>query len=91
MDLARVVADAVLGASADAVVATDDKGIIRLWNPGAERAKGQFDLSPGGLVQCRKLAGFRQACKKETGPMGPVSVCLADTAISVGPRAAPSG
>jgi len=29
-----------LGASADAVVATDREGIIRLWNPGAERIFG---------------------------------------------------
>jgi PAS domain S-box-containing protein len=40
MELARIVGEAILGASADAVVATDREGIIRLWNPGAERIFG---------------------------------------------------
>jgi len=40
MELERIVGDAILGASADAVVATDREGIIRLWNPGAERIFG---------------------------------------------------
>lgn len=40
MERARIVGEAILGASADAVVATDREGIIRLWNPGAERIFG---------------------------------------------------
>ena len=40
MDLARLVADGIVSASADAVVAADRGGIIRLWNPGAERIFG---------------------------------------------------
>jgi len=34
------VADAILNAAADAVVACDRDGIIRFWNPGAERLFG---------------------------------------------------
>lgn len=40
MELARLVGDAILGAAADAVVATDSNGMIRIWNPGAERIFG---------------------------------------------------
>ena len=40
MDLARRAADGIVSASADAVVAADRSGIIRLWNPGAERIFG---------------------------------------------------
>jgi len=36
----RLVAEAILAAAADAVVATDHNGIIRVWNPGAERIFG---------------------------------------------------
>ena len=40
MDMPRLVADAILSAAAEAVVATDHDGIIRVWNPGAERIFG---------------------------------------------------
>ena len=40
MDLARLASDGIVSASADAVVAADRSGIIRLWNPGAERIFG---------------------------------------------------
>jgi PAS domain-containing protein len=40
MDLNRLVADAILAAAADVVVATDRDGIIQVWNPGAERIFG---------------------------------------------------
>ncbi len=40
MDLTGLVAEAILSAAADAVVATDRDGIIRVWNPGAERIFG---------------------------------------------------
>ncbi|WP_342027995.1 PAS domain-containing protein [Microvirga vignae] len=40
MDLPRPVGDAILPAAADAVVATDRAGIIRVWNPGTERIFG---------------------------------------------------
>ena len=40
MDLARLASDGIVSASADAVVASDRSGIIRLWNPGAERIFG---------------------------------------------------
>jgi len=40
MDFVRAVADALLDSLAHAVVATDRDGVIRLWNPGAERIFG---------------------------------------------------
>src|SRR5215207_7854006 len=74
MDLARTVADSILAASADAVVATDRAGIIRIWNPGAERifghredeALGQsLDLIIPERLRARHWDGFRQVI--ETG------------------------
>jgi PAS domain S-box-containing protein len=67
MDLNRLVADATL-AAADAVVATDRDGIIRVWNPGAERifghradeALGQsLDLIDPERLRARHCEGFR--------------------------------
>jgi PAS domain S-box-containing protein len=40
MDFPRIAADNILAAAADAVVVTDAEGIIRVWNPGAERIFG---------------------------------------------------
>ena len=74
MDLARTVADSILAASADAIVATDRAGIIRIWNPGAERifghheheALGQsLDLFIPERLRARHWEGFRQVI--ETG------------------------
>jgi PAS domain S-box-containing protein len=39
-DFANCVAQAVLGTLSDAIVATDRRGVITLWNPGAERIFG---------------------------------------------------
>ena len=69
MDLARTLADSILAASADAVVATDHAGIIRIWNPGAERifghredeALGQsLDLIIPERLRARHWDGIRQ-------------------------------
>jgi PAS domain S-box-containing protein len=68
MDLNRLVADAILTAAADAVVATDREGIIQVWNPGAERifghraeeALGQsLDLIIPERLRARHWEGFR--------------------------------
>ena len=40
MDFADFLADAVLSTRSDAIVAADPDGIIRFWNPGAERIFG---------------------------------------------------
>jgi PAS domain S-box-containing protein len=40
MDFADTLARAVLSTSSDAIVAADKDGIIRFWNPGAERIFG---------------------------------------------------
>jgi PAS domain-containing protein len=44
MDIAQVLAPALLAASGDAIIATDRDGVIRFWNPGAARI---FSLSRG--------------------------------------------
>jgi len=69
MELTRLVADAILSAAAEAVVATDRDGIIRVWNPGAERifgyhadeALGQsLDLIIPERLRARHWEGFQR-------------------------------
>ena len=40
MNISSVVAEALLSGRADAIIAADRTGIIRVWNPGAERLFG---------------------------------------------------
>ena len=40
MNISAVVAEALLSGRADAIIAADRAGIIRIWNPGAERIFG---------------------------------------------------
>ena len=40
MDISALVAEALLSGRADAIIAADRAGIIRFWNPGAERLLG---------------------------------------------------
>jgi PAS domain S-box-containing protein len=40
VNISTVVAEAILSARSDAIIAADREGIIRLWNPGAERLFG---------------------------------------------------
>lgn len=40
MDITHSVADAVLSANSDAIIAADTKGVITFWNPGAVRIFG---------------------------------------------------
>jgi PAS domain S-box-containing protein len=68
MDIARVLAQAVLAASGDAIIATDRDGVIRFWNPGAARifhyredeALGQsLDLIIPERLRARHWSGYR--------------------------------
>jgi PAS domain S-box-containing protein len=61
--------DALLGSPSDAIVATDADGVIRFWNPGAERifghagseAVGQsLDIIIPERLRERHWAGFRK-------------------------------
>ncbi len=72
MDVARQVADGILAAAADAVVGTDDQGIIRLWNPGAERIFGHpagealgrsLDLIIPERLRARHWQGFHEVMR----------------------------
>ena len=40
MDLSALIAEALLHTRSDAIIAADSDGIIRFWNPGAERIFG---------------------------------------------------
>jgi PAS domain S-box-containing protein len=40
VDISALVAEALLSGRADAIIAADRAGIIRFWNPGAERLLG---------------------------------------------------
>lgn len=40
MDLEQLLAESLLGSASDAIVVSDREGVIRVWNPGAERIFG---------------------------------------------------
>ena len=48
MEFVRIVADAILAGSTDAVVASDRYGIIRVWNPGAAHIFGYTEAEAVG-------------------------------------------
>ena len=69
MEFARTVADAIIAAAAEAVIASDSDGIIRIWNPGAERifgyteaeALGQsLDIITPERLRARHWDGYRK-------------------------------
>jgi PAS domain S-box-containing protein len=64
-----VLADAVLRTNSDAIVAADKDGIIRFWNPGAERIFGHasgdaigqsLDIIIPERLRARHWLGYRQ-------------------------------
>jgi PAS domain S-box-containing protein len=68
MDIAQNLAQALLAGSGDAIIATDRDGVIRFWNPGAERifdyreneAIGQsLDLIIPERLRARHWSGYR--------------------------------
>ena len=69
MEFARTVADAIVAAAAEAVIASDSDGTIRIWNPGAERifgyteaeALGQsLDIITPERLRARHWEGYRK-------------------------------
>jgi PAS domain S-box-containing protein len=74
MDTKRIVADSILAAVGDAIVATDREGIIQTWNGGAERMFGfpaeeaigqSLDLIIPQQLRARHWEGFSRVM--ETG------------------------
>ena len=74
MGVEHLVGEAILSTRSDAVVATDRDGVVRLWNPGAERIFGytaaeamgrSLDLIIPERLRDRHWAGFRKTV--ETG------------------------
>ena len=61
--------DAILSTVSDAIVAADEDGVVRFWNPGAERIFGYASAEAVGLTldiiiperqRARHWAGYRQ-------------------------------
>jgi PAS domain S-box-containing protein len=68
-DYSRVLPRALLATASDAIIATDREGVIRFWNPGAERifqyreneAVGRsLDLIIPERLRARHWSGYRQ-------------------------------
>ncbi|WP_338691301.1 PAS domain S-box protein [Bradyrhizobium sp. 26S5] len=79
MDIAAAVGDALLNGASDAIVATDARGRITLWNPGAVRMFGftadeaigqSLDLIIPEALRARHWAGYRHAMATETSRYG---------------------
>ena len=73
-DLAQLLGEAILSTRSDAIVAADREGIIRIWNPGAERVFGHtrdealgrtLDLIIPERLRARHWEGFARVV--ETG------------------------
>jgi PAS domain S-box-containing protein len=69
MDLRQLLLDALLASDADALVLSDRDGVIRVWNPGAERifgfpaaeAVGQsLDIITPEPLRARHWEGYRR-------------------------------
>jgi PAS domain S-box-containing protein len=69
MDIPQALARSLLATRSDAIIATDREGVIRFWNPGAERifqyaqdeAVGQsLDLIIPERLRARHWSGYRQ-------------------------------
>jgi PAS domain S-box-containing protein len=74
-----VLADAVLRTNSDAIVAADKDGIIRFWNPGAERIFGHasgdaigqsLDIIIPERLRARHWLGYRQVMATGEGRYG---------------------
>lgn len=69
MDMSQALAQSILATRSDAIIATDRDGIIRFWNPGAERifqyaeseAVGRsLDLVIPERLRARHWSGYRE-------------------------------
>jgi PAS domain S-box-containing protein len=69
MDMSQALAQSILATRSDAIIATDRDGIIRFWNPGAERifqyaeneAVGRsLDLIIPERLRARHWSGYRE-------------------------------
>lgn len=79
LEFERSVADGILAAAAEAIVATDRDGTIRIWNPGAQRifgysaeeAVGQsLDLIIPERLRASHWEGYRRVMKTGTSRYG---------------------
>jgi PAS domain S-box-containing protein len=64
MSFSDILAEAVLSTSSDAIIAADEEGIIRFWNPGAERI---FGYSSGAAIGQCWTSSSRNDCVSAIG------------------------
>ncbi len=98
MSLSAVLAEAILTARSDAIIAADRDGIIRFWNPGAERLFGysgdeamgrSLDLIIPERLRQRHWDGYGRVIKTgqsrygETDVLSVPALCRNGTTISV--------
>jgi PAS domain S-box-containing protein len=93
-EFAEATARAVLAGAADAVVTTDREGLIRVWNPGAERIFGfsageaigrSLDIIIPERLRARHWDGYRTVMKTGESRYGHADL-LAVPAIGAGER-----
>ena len=79
MSYADTLAKAVLSTSSDAIIAADEQGIIRFWNPGAERIFGyardaaigqSLDIIIPERLRKRHWDGYHHVIKSGEGRYG---------------------
>lgn len=79
MGFLDTLAEAVLNTKSDAIVAADREGIIRFWNPGAERIFGytseravgrSLDIIIPERLRARHWHGYHQVIKSEVSRYG---------------------
>ena len=75
MNISAEVAQALLSGRADAIIAADRAGIIRVWNPGAERLFG-YARQEALEQSLRLILSFRSDCGSGVGMATTVSFTL---------------
>jgi PAS domain S-box-containing protein len=79
VSLSAVLAQAILSARSDAIIAADPDGVIRFWNPGAERLFGyrsdeavghSLDLIIPERLRGRHWDGYRRVIRTGTSRYG---------------------
>jgi PAS domain S-box-containing protein len=61
VSLSAVLAESILSARSDAIIAAGRDGIVRFWNPGAERVFGYSRIE---ALANRSTLSFLHGCKR---------------------------
>src|SRR5664280_3472853 len=91
MNYSNMLARALLGTSSDAIIAADKDGIVRFWNPGAERIFGytsedaigqSLDIIIPERLRKRHWDGYQQVMQGGESRYGHGDICLLYTSPS---------